>query len=278
MKSKFLLWLLAFVITLATAYYQKRTGPTYPLSESVKLENSSVTYKLYRSHGGTSDHIVSIDVEDVEFTGTLFWKRFKTDDEWNIDEMVREGSTLTGLLPNQPPAGKLLYYIELQKSGNKYILPLEENVIIRFKGDVPLWLLILHVITMFGAMLLSTRTGLEAFAKKPKLIRLTLWTLGLLLVGGLILGPLVQKYAFGAYWTGFPFGHDLTDNKTIVAFIGWLFAFFKYRKAKHPALWALFAAILLMVVYLIPHSLLGSELDYNKLDKAKVSVTKSITK
>ena len=38
-------------------------------------------------------------------------------------------------------------------------------------------------------------------------------TLGL---GGMILGPIVQKYAFGAYWTGIPFGHDLTDAKNLV--------------------------------------------------------------
>ena len=39
----------------------------------------------------------------------------------------------------------------------------------------------------------------------------------LLAVGGFILGPLVQNYAFGELWTGVPFGWDLTDNKTLIA-------------------------------------------------------------
>ncbi len=44
----------------------------------------------------------------------------------------------------------------------------------------------------------------------------------LLVLGGFLLGPIVQKYAFGAFWTGWPFGEDLTDNKTAVAVLAWL--------------------------------------------------------
>jgi hypothetical protein len=76
------------------------------------------------------------------------------------------------------------------------------------------------------------------------------------------LGPLVQKYAFGAYWTGWPFGTDLTDNKTAIALIGWAGAFFAMRGSRRPQLWALLASVLLLAVFLIPHSMLGSELKY----------------
>ena len=34
----------------------------------------------------------------------------------------------------------------------------------------------------------------------------------------------VQKAAFGAYWTGFPFGYDLTDNKTVLMWLAWVLA------------------------------------------------------
>jgi len=86
-----------------------------------------------------------------------------------------------------------------------------------------------------------------------------------LLVGGLILGPLVQKYAFGALWTGFPFGHDLTDNKMLIAMIGWIAALIAGRGGKPARWWVLGASVLLMAIYLIPHSLLGSELDYSQV-------------
>ena len=117
---------------------------------------------------------------------------------------------------------------------------------------------------MFLAMLYSSRTGIEALAKGPKVQPYSLFTLIFLLVGGLILGPVVQKFAFGAYWTGWPFGEDLTDNKTAVAFLGWLVAYFAVRRNSKNRYTAIIAAVILLAVYLIPHSMFGSELDYVK--------------
>ncbi len=68
-------------------------------------------------------------------------------------------------------------------------------------------------------------------------------------IGGLILGPLVQKYAFGAYWTGFPLGGDLTDSKTLFAVLVWLAAFFLRNKSRW---WTVAATVLMVAVYLIP--------------------------
>jgi hypothetical protein len=79
----------------------------------------------------------------------------------------------------------------------------------------------------------------------------------------------VQKYAFNSYWTGWPFGGDLTDNKTALAFLGWVCALVALYRSKRPRAWALGAAIFLLLVYLIPHSLLGSEIDYDKMDRSK---------
>jgi hypothetical protein len=143
-------------------------------------------------------------------------------------------------------------------------------VIIRFKDPVPSVILILHIIIIFLAMMFSTRAGIEALNPKGNPRKLVLWTIGLLIVGGFILGPVVQKYAFGAFWTGFPFGSDLTDNKILIAMIGWIAALIAGRRGKPARWWVLGASILLLAVYLIPHSLLGSELDYSQLDASSV--------
>ncbi len=50
----------------------------------------------------------------------------------------------------------------------------------------------------------------------------------------MILGPIVQKYAFGELWTGIPFGWDLTDNKTLIAFLFWILAVIMNRKKERP--------------------------------------------
>jgi hypothetical protein len=119
---------------------------------------------------------------------------------------------------------------------------------------------------MFFAMVLSLRTGLEVLVKGKNTYLFTSATMLLFLVGGLILGPVVQKYAFDAYWTGWPWGYDLTDNKTIVAFIFWTIAWFVLRKNRENRVWPAVATIVMLAVYLIPHSALGSEIDYTKLE------------
>jgi hypothetical protein len=76
----------------------------------------------------------------------------------------------------------------------------------------------------------------------------------------------VQKFAFGAYWTGWPVGHDLTDNKTAVAFLFWIIAFIRLRRNRQAYGWAIAASVVLLLVYLIPHSVMGSEIDHTKLE------------
>jgi len=271
MKKSVLLWLIAFVLTVLTAVYQRMTGPTYPISGEAIVSNEIVKYHLDRTHGGEGDHLIGINVGDEAICGELVWKRYKTNDEWTSVEMIRQDKKLVASLPYQPPAGKLVYHIILQKNEEVVTLPADGEVIIRFKGDVPIYFLIPHIIFIFGAMLLATRTGLEFFNEGKKFKPLTILTFIFVIIGGFIFGPIVQKYAFGAFWTGFPFGHDLTDNKILIGFIGWLIALIALYKFKNPKRWIVFASILMFIIFLIPHSLLGSELDYKELD-AKTNI------
>ncbi|MBZ0199012.1 MAG: hypothetical protein K8H86_04030 [Ignavibacteriaceae bacterium] len=265
----FLLWMIAFIITLGSAYYQRVTGPTYPIDGTTSFDGKKIEYILPRTHSGQTDETISLAVDDPDIKGILDWKRYKTADEWTRVDMQSKDGKLTASLPGQPPAGKLQYKLTLIKNNRFITIPTDEQIVIRFKGEVPFWILIPHVIFIFGAMFLSTRTGFEVLRKEPKLKEYTLWTVGILIFGGMIFGPLTQLYAFGELWTGVPFGYDLTDNKTLIALIGWLIALWAVYKSKRPKTWVIFAAVLMLLVFLIPHSVLGSELDYNKLDKEK---------
>ena len=61
----------------------------------------------------------------------------------------------------------------------------------------------------------------------------------------------------------------MTDNKVLVALIVWIIALWKFKKNRQSYGWATAASIVLLLVYLIPHSLLGSEIDYTKIEKPK---------
>ena len=270
-----LLWITAFILTILFAYYQRVTGPTYPKNIDVVKNKTKITGRLIRSGYSDKDQEISLKINPPNVNVFLRYKRFKTHDRFTRIPMQSEGDKFSAFLPKQPPAGKLEYYIEIVSDSSRIIAP-EEHVVIRFKGRIPLWILILHVIAMFAALLLSIRTGLEYFAEKPKVLPLLKWTLSILAVGGLILGPVVQYYAFGAFWTGFPFGHDLTDNKTVIALLGWLWAYYKIKKGASQRKWALIGSLILIAVYLIPHSVLGSELKYKDTDSTKTAVHKVI--
>lgn len=277
--KKTLIWILAIIITLAAAYYQRKTGPTYPKRVSVTVNDSLYDLKLVRSIEIGSRSEVKLHLQDTSVKAVLFYKRFRSNEDYQkcnfnykvypINSFVMnkvfgmsEERGFYAEVPVQPAAGKLQYYVEItDKKGTQTILK-EEPVVIRFKGPVPSSVLTPHIIIMFLAMLFSTAAGLMALFRMPSFRKTGIWTLVLLTAGGMILGPVVQKYAFGEFWTGVPFGWDLTDNKTLIAFMFWLLAVIMNRKKEKPVLTILAAAILLLV-YSIPHSMFGSELDYS---------------
>ncbi|MCU0332673.1 MAG: hypothetical protein MUC75_04825, partial [Ignavibacteriaceae bacterium] len=158
MKKSILLWSIALVLTVFTAIYQRMTGPTYPISGEAVIGSEVIKYKLDRTHGGEGDHLIEINADNENICAELLWKRYKTNDAWTSIDMKRQNGKLFASLPYQPPAGKLLYHIVLQNGENAVKLPANGEVVIRFKGDVPVLFLIPHIIFIFGAMLLSTRT------------------------------------------------------------------------------------------------------------------------
>ena len=264
--KKFILWILAFLITFSAAIYQRMTGPTYPKRLEVTLNDKIQDLKLIRSLSLNEKPEIRLDLNNSNIRARLFYKRYKSESEYQIAEFIYRADPKHGgffaEVPQQPVAGKLQYYIEITDlNGTKSYLK-ESPVVIRFKGDVPAFVLIPHILLMFIAMLFSTLAGLMAVIKYPFYKKYALWTLIFFFTGGIILGPIVQYFAFGDLWTGIPFGWDLTDNKTLIALIFWILAVVMNRKKDRPFYIAL-AAIILLLVFSIPHSLFGSELNYS---------------
>jgi len=265
-KSKiFLLWTITVIITVSAMFYQRMTGPTYPKKVNVELAGQQYKLKLLRSNEIGSPCDIKIPIEDKSVKAVIFYKRYKVKEEWTREEMQLKTDDdklfLSATLPEQPSAGKVEYRIELYKGNEMVDIAKDEPVIVRFKGFVPRYILIPHIIFMIISLFVATRAGVEALANGDntrKFATLTLISLG---IGGLILGPIVQLYAFGELWTGWPFGGDWTDNKTIFAWLFWLIAFVVLRKRPHNKLWPIVATLVIFAMYMIPHSMGGSELD-----------------
>ena len=279
--KKYMYWLLAVVVTLALSIYQRMTGPTYPKKVTVELNGESYKLKLPRS-GVQKDEIVKLKGIPPTTSAQLHYRQYQTPESSNTPAALPQqslsvssgtaaalpqhgyttinftckDSILQAALPVQPVAGKLQYYITVGGKDD----PADEPTVIRFRNDVPAMILVPHILLMFAAMLFAVYTLMLVVTRKEygRWLKITVATL---FVGGFVFGPLVQHAAFGPWWTGFPYGTDLTDNKTLLSFLVFVAALatlkWKYNR------WVVAAAVLFMIlIFSIPHSAYGSEYDY----------------
>lgn len=264
MRKNILLFAAALVVTLLFAVYQRHTAPTFPLKGEGRVGSLPVSYKFIRSQDVGKEAEVRVIAKDSSVEGTLAFRRYPTSDPFQTRAMRREGECLVSEMPSQPPAGKLEYQARLKKGDSFLVVP-EDPAIIRFKGSVPAMVLVPHIILIFLGLLFAVKAALDSLTSMDPFTD-SVVAFSMIMTGGMILGPVVQKYAFGAFWTGYPFGSDWTDNKTAAAALAWIIALVLMRVKGKTKKWApLLACLATLAAFGIPHSFRGSQLDWSKI-------------
>ena len=110
-----LLWFFAFLFTAGLAIYQRMSGPTYPIGGKIVINGETIKYKLLRTSDDPGDQKIEIKIADTTIKGEFTFRRFKSHDSWSMQPMTREGEYLVAYVPHQPPAGKVMYFITLNK-------------------------------------------------------------------------------------------------------------------------------------------------------------------
>jgi len=274
MKS-ILLWVLSVFLMLTAVIYQRSTGPTYPVKGAFENKGETYKYKLLRSHETTKDAPITLpNIQGGDFHAELHYKRYQTNDSIHNVPFELQDEKLIAALPVQPAAGKMEYYITGKLDEKAFRIPesTHDSIILRYKDHVPNGVLFPHIFFMFFAVLFGIRAGLSALFQPENMRKWVIISLIGMSIGGMVLGPIVQKHAFGEYWTGFPYGGDFTDNKTLILWLTWVIALIligvkQKKKETKSRIIILIAAIAMTIVYLIPHSMGGSTLDYDKIDQ-----------
>ena len=276
MLKQISLWFLAVILALSAMIYQRSTGPTYEYKGKLEHAGEEYKYELLRSQETTEGAKIELPYfKDANYEATLHYKRYQTNDAVTpLNFQLNEDNKFIAQLPVQPAAGKMEYYITGSIDGKAFNIPDkgENNIVLRYKDPVSNSILIPHVLMMITVIIFGIRAGLSALFDQGSMRRWVVVAFAAMTIGGMILGPLVQKSAFGEYWTGFPFGGDFTDNKTLIMWGVWALALavigFKPKKKENISRAAvLVAAVVMIGVYLIPHSMGGSTLDYDKVDQ-----------
>jgi hypothetical protein len=147
------------VLAVALGAFQRMTGPD--LSQAWE-RGWARELGTPRTHGGGGGLRVHVAWAGKGVRGEVSWRRFPTDEPWQALPMARnDEGELEAVIPHQPPAGKVEYRVLLAFVGATVALPAGEAVVARFRAEVPAWLLIPHILAMFTAMLLATRSLLE---------------------------------------------------------------------------------------------------------------------
>jgi len=149
--KKSVCWFLAVIITLALSIYQRMTGPTHPKKVDIELRGDNYQIKLPRS-GVQKDEIVTLKDITAVVKSQLHYRRYPTTNDYTTVDFQWTGAAWQAALPVQPIAGKLQYYITVD--GKDYLK--DEPVIIRFRNDVPAYILIPHLRTTRSACRLRT--------------------------------------------------------------------------------------------------------------------------
>jgi hypothetical protein len=271
------LWVLAALLTLATFLYQDQTGPTQPIERSFQTAKGVVHTKFLRSENiGTDLTVMLLDPIPSGVTAQVKYRRYASDDSFKTVSMTpmtttvsRRGSTqdVGGIgvkLPSLPErAGKYEYFVYISDgSGAPVSITGDAPIYARYKGAVPTPVLLVHILVIFVSMMFALRTVMESMRKDGDYVWMIWATLGSLLLGAFVMGPLVQWYAFNVWWSGIPFGFDWTDNKVLAELVAWVFALVMNTGGRR-ARWSVWlAGIVTLAVYFIPHSVFGSEYNY----------------
>lgn len=258
--KRILFWFLAIIITISFSVFQRMSGPTYSKATTVLVENQEYKIKMPRS-GSTSKNCEIVLELPASMDAKLIYRPYPTNQKFDTLIFAQTPNALVAELPTQPAAGKLEYNMMISQNGEEWLVFPNENLIIRFKNEVSAGILIPHILFMFVSMLFAVNALLLAFFRMEKYKLYFILTLITLILGGFIFGPLVQKQAFDVYWSGIPFGWDLTDNKTLFGLVIMLFPL-PFLKKKYFRLICAVALISMMTIFLIPHSTRGSEYNY----------------
>jgi hypothetical protein len=288
--------ILAILITIALLFVARRAS-----QRQVPVVIETTTYgELTFSH--TCNHIFKGDKAtadlDVIVSGglvpedaviALYYEPRTIDETEATNPPARvEAITIPGhglvyrvSVPNQGRGSEFSYRFQLEDAAGRILatIPVEEGkdkpkrLWFRFEGSRSVVLLVGHILCMFASFLLMVLVFLTASedvknnAVRIRLGKQTLWATIILFLGTFPLGIWLEHQVYGTYWTGIPFGRDITDSKGLVIFVYWLVMLYLLRGsalsndprkdligAKATRWIAIIGVVLSLALYLVPHS------------------------
>jgi hypothetical protein len=202
--------IIAILLTTGAIVYQRMTGPTQTRQVNFAFNEQTYNITLPRTSSTTDDCRIILERKELTLSANLIFKKYPSHDAFDTLPFQKEGEILVCKIPVQPPAGKLVYYMQVTNGEMQQDVVKDQPVVIRFRGHVPVYWLIPHIIFMFLAMFLANLSGMLAIFRNFRFRVWSILTLLVFIIGGMFLGPMVQKYA------SVPIGQEFLSAGTLL--------------------------------------------------------------
>jgi hypothetical protein len=268
---------IALIVTIALLGAARRLTSGKPRDVHVNAGDVQIWHRTVTAHYGSGQPIIEVKLEAPPESRIVV--HFKTPD--NPKEQKR-GLVSIGngrYIAHLPPydiGARIRYALVLTKpDGSRVRVPSGDRYyVIKFKGRASQAVLAAHIVCMFAAFFFMVLTLfgairiLRGFEDKRRTVSAARWALFLSFIGGWPLGLILNKQTFGVAWEGYPFGYDITDNKTQIVFIFWLVSLLlvwgsfvgrgedRDRIGRKGFAWSMIACFFVsLALYILPHSL-----------------------
>lgn len=275
----------ALLLTLALAFAARKLSEREPMNlyiedRDVKVWHRTVTEVIVRTADGRE--IKRQPYIEIKLDGPSHLRKtvdFKSRKKPQVEKrrLIPIGENkYSAYLPYLEIGEKIWYAIVLIRDDGSVIRIPRGNEFfeVRSKGEASQGILIAHAVSMFAAfffMILSFFGAVRILRQgdeKSHTVTMSRLALIFAFLGTVPLGFALNKQTFGILWEGYPFGYDITDNKTQIVILFWLFSLLLVRGSsfwggeekdllgKRVFAWAIIASFVASIaLYLIPHSL-----------------------
>ncbi len=228
----------AVIFTLLMLVFTRKTTAVRSVHKMVEQGGILIEHHTVPKQVGEEIPLISARVEGSSEVRLVY--KIGMEGEYQSIPMLTKSSeqnVFEASIPLHPKGVKAWYYLEAvspaAEGGVTVTLPEAQSgqvdpIRLKFEGEVPPYVIIAHILCIFGAIffaVLALFSAIDVSRSKETLrqsVKYPVWTLVLLFLGFVPFGIAMNYFAFGVLWEAFPFGWDVTDNKSQIMMLFWL--------------------------------------------------------
>lgn len=270
--------IVAIILTIALLGISRRLSTRHPDDLAVEGSGFRAEHRTVTEQVGPGRPVLSLTLKGDRAVESFVLYRVGREEELHAVPMTGMGEGVwRAVLPEYEKGTKIYYTITLH-DGEEAVANIPEEsgstLFIKYKGKVSTVVLILHIIFMFASFYFMIQSFWSALGIlggrdwKGEAVGHARWVLISSFIGGWPLGFILNYQAFGVVWEGFPFGYDITDNKTQIMFVFWLVSLLLVRGSflgrgedrdwlgsRGFAVALIFSFVVSLLLFIVPHSL-----------------------